>query len=66
MDGKTSYKATATTCDKKIDMSNYWVPSLFHIRADGLYELVPWYGSVSRPLYLSNHLSTPFILTHFF
>jgi len=37
--------ATATTCDKKIDHSNYWVPSLYHQRSDKLWELVPWRGS---------------------
>jgi len=33
-------KATQTTCDKAIDHSNYWVPSLYHQRADGMWELV--------------------------
>jgi len=37
--------ATATTCDKAIDHSNYWVPSLYHEMADGKFELVPWRGS---------------------
>jgi len=34
--------ATATTCDKKIDHSNYWVPSLFHQMSNKMWELVPW------------------------
>jgi len=33
--------ATATTCDKHIDHSNYWVPHLYHLRADKMWELVP-------------------------
>jgi len=37
--------ATATTCDKAIDHSNYWVPSLYHQRPDKMWELVPWRGS---------------------
>jgi len=35
-------KSTATSCDKKIDLSNYWVPSLYHERSDGSFELVHW------------------------
>jgi hypothetical protein len=38
-------KATSTTCDKAIDHSNYWVPHLYHQRADKMWELVPWTGS---------------------
>jgi len=37
--------ATKTTCDKAIDHSNYWVPSLYHQRSDKLWELVNWKGS---------------------
>jgi len=33
--------ATATSCDKHIDHSNYWVPHLYHYRADKMWELVP-------------------------
>jgi len=43
MAGKFSAtNATATTCDKAIDHSNYWVPSLYHQRSDKQFELVPW------------------------
>jgi len=38
-------KADSTTCDKAIDHSNYWVPSMYHQRADKMWELVPWRGS---------------------
>jgi len=38
-------KANSTTCDKAIDHSNYWVPALYHQRADGKWELVHWRGS---------------------
>jgi len=38
-------KADSTTCDKAIDHSNYWVPHLYHQRADKMWELVPWTGS---------------------
>lgn len=37
--------ANATTCDKKLDHSNYWVPQLYHYRADGRFEIVPWVGT---------------------
>jgi len=37
--------ANSTTCDKQIDHSNYWVPHLYHQRADKTWELVPWRGS---------------------
>ena len=37
----------ATTCDKKLDKSNYWVPQLYHIRSDGKFEIVKFEGSVS-------------------
>jgi len=37
--------ANLTSCDKAIDHSNYWVPSLYHMRADKMWELVPWSGS---------------------
>jgi len=40
-----STNANATTCDKKLDHSNYWVPQLYHGRSDGTFELVPWIGS---------------------
>jgi len=34
--------ATATSCDKAIDHSNYWVPHLYHYRPDKMWELVPF------------------------
>lgn len=39
--------ATATTCDKILDNSNYWQPQLYHQRHDGQFELVTFQGSVS-------------------
>jgi len=38
-------KANETTCDKAIDHSNYWVPQLYHQRADKMWEMVHWMGS---------------------
>lgn len=43
----TAPNAKATTCDKQLDNSNYWVPQLYHIRTDGKYELVTMSGNVS-------------------
>jgi len=40
-----AYNATQTTCDKAIDHSNYWVPSLYHYRPDKMYELVTFQGN---------------------
>jgi hypothetical protein len=37
--------ANATTCNKVTDHSNYWVPQLYHMRADGKFELVAFSGS---------------------
>jgi hypothetical protein len=38
--------ANATTCDKAIDHSNYWVPQLYHYRVqDRLWEMVPYMGT---------------------
>ncbi|RQM08045.1 hypothetical protein DH86_00001380 [Scytalidium sp. 3C] len=34
-----------TTCDKKLDHSNYWQPQLYHHRSDGQFELIPFQGS---------------------
>lgn len=33
--------STATTCDKMLDHSNYWVPSLYHQNRNGTFSLVP-------------------------
>jgi len=38
-------KATETSCDKAIDHSNYWVPQLYHQRADTMWELVKHKGT---------------------
>jgi len=38
-------KANTTTCDKAIDHSNYWVPQMYHMRPDKMWELVTWHGS---------------------
>ncbi|KAI0434371.1 WSC domain-containing protein [Xylaria sp. FL1042] len=53
--GATAFKADttnqdainskATTCDKILDHSIYWVPQLYHINSDGKYELVTHKGS---------------------
>ncbi len=29
-----------TTCDKKLDQSNYWVPQLYHYNSNNEFELV--------------------------
>lgn len=42
--------ATATTCDKLLDKSNYWQPQLYHQRHDGRFELVTMQGNVSWAL----------------
>ncbi|KAG5922085.1 hypothetical protein E4U53_003734 [Claviceps sorghi] len=36
--------ALATTCDKKLDKSNYWQPQLYHERHDGKFEMVEMQG----------------------
>jgi len=38
-------KATQTTCNKALDKSNYWVPQLYHQRADKMWEMVEYTGS---------------------
>lgn len=47
MNGTDATLATATTCDKTIDHSNYWVPQLYHINSDGKFEMVKFNGNVS-------------------
>ncbi|RYP04221.1 hypothetical protein DL764_004611 [Monosporascus ibericus] len=37
--------STATTCDKELDHSIYWVPQLYHITPDNRYEMVKFEGS---------------------
>jgi hypothetical protein len=62
MSATTALNGKATTCDKTLDRSDYWVPQLYHVRSDGLFEIVNFQGSVSPTanlvlLYLLN-LST--------
>jgi len=45
MNGTYATQATGTTCDKALDHSNYWVPQLYHRRADGMFEMVKFSGS---------------------
>jgi len=45
MTGTDAAKANATTCDKAIDHSNYWVPHLYHMRTDKMWEMAKWTGS---------------------
>jgi hypothetical protein len=47
MSATTAQNGQATTCDKTLDRSDYWVPQLYHIRSDGLFEIVTYQGSVS-------------------
>ena len=47
MNDTTAVDAKLTTCDKKVDKSNYWVPQLYHIRSDDKFEIVEFQGSVS-------------------
>ena len=53
MDNDTAVNAKLTTCDKKVDKSNYWVPQLYHITSDNMFEIVEFQGSVSLPISLS-------------
>ncbi|KFY23475.1 hypothetical protein V493_05841 [Pseudogymnoascus sp. VKM F-4281 (FW-2241)] len=41
----TAVNARGTTCDKKIDKSNYWQPQLYHLNHDGKFEIVQFEGS---------------------
>ncbi|KAN0099385.1 protein of unknown function (DUF1996) domain containing protein [Hyaloscypha variabilis] len=45
MSTTTAPDATDTTCDKKLDKSNYWQPQLYHLRSDGWFDLVTFQGS---------------------
>lgn len=53
----TAKNAKATTCDKKLDKSNYWIPQLYHKRTDGQFELVTMQGSVSQSINISQYCS---------
>jgi hypothetical protein len=46
MSATTAQNGKATTCDKILDRSDYWVPQLYHIRSDGLFEIVNFQESV--------------------
>jgi hypothetical protein len=46
MSATTALNGKATTCDKTLDRSDYWIPQLYHIRSDGLFEIVTFQGSV--------------------
>jgi len=52
MSESTAVDAELTTCDKKVDKSNYWVPQLYHIRTDDKFEIVEFQGSVSYTSHL--------------
>lgn len=47
MSATTAPNSLDTTCDKKLDHSNYWQPQLYHERTDGTFELITFQGSVS-------------------
>jgi hypothetical protein len=47
MSATTAPNAADTTCDKKLDKSNYWQPQLYHLRTDGQFDMVTFQGSVS-------------------
>lgn len=56
MSTTTAPNANDTTCDKKLDNSNYWQPQLYHQRTDGGFDMVTFQGSVSctpRSTYIS-------------
>ncbi|KAH8809333.1 hypothetical protein F5884DRAFT_858834 [Xylogone sp. PMI_703] len=44
MSQTTAPNAKDTTCDKKLDNSNYWQPQLYHHRSDGQFELITFQG----------------------
>jgi hypothetical protein len=50
MDADTAKNSKATTCDKDIDKSSYWVPQLYHQTSDGKFEIVENQGNVSWTL----------------
>lgn len=45
MEANGTLAATFTTCNKALDHSNYWVPQLYHLRADNMWEMVPFSGN---------------------
>ena len=49
MDADTAKNSMATTCDKDIDKSSYWIPQLYHQTPEGQFEIVPNEGNVSWP-----------------
>ncbi|KAI0450492.1 WSC domain-containing protein [Xylaria acuta] len=67
---QNAINSKATTCDKILDRSIYWVPTLYHINSDGRYELVPFQGSAvyyqNRACdYQAGRTSCPSIKTNF-
>jgi hypothetical protein len=59
----------STTCNKMLDKSNYWQPSLYHQDRDGKFELMKLLGIVSSsaislwPLLTQRFVRTRIILT---
>ena len=43
----TALAGTATTCNRYIDLSNYWVPQLYHHNSNGTFSLIEFQGFVS-------------------
>jgi hypothetical protein len=54
---ETATSSNDTTCDRKLDHSNYWQPQLYHQRTDGGFDLVTFQGSVSIVAKLAYFLS---------
>ncbi|KAI0151717.1 WSC domain-containing protein [Xylariaceae sp. FL1272] len=42
---EAAVNSVGTTCDKILDHSSYWSPTLYHITSDNKYEPVPFLGS---------------------
>jgi hypothetical protein len=53
MSAETATGSNDTTCNRKIDHSNYWIPHIYHSRSDGGFDLVPFTGNVSDPTNLA-------------
>ncbi|KAK7757100.1 hypothetical protein SLS62_000647 [Diatrype stigma] len=70
LDPGKALASAATTCDKELDHSVYWVPQMYHITTDNKYELVTFKGSAvyyqNRACdYQSNRTSCPSYKTNF-
>jgi hypothetical protein len=46
---QVAINAKATTCDKVLDHSNYWVPQLYHENTNGSFNIVTFQGNVRAP-----------------